>query len=223
MLQALDEVIKESIKNKEGLSISALARNGSRITQTIIDMGGYQSISGNYIRIDSNGDSEGNFTAFALKAHNISKESERYGKTFSCSSYMMPVGEFQTALNHGNHSKENQTAKQPKDLPTYVSVNKIDWPGKFRPLAEPECGYYGEKCQVGKKVTKISVSVLGGFLVIALIITLWMYRMWKIEEEIEGLVWKIQLEDLEDNQGIYLSRPSLRGSLISGMRPCIGK
>ena len=31
---------------------------GRRITQTIIDMGGYQSISGNYIHIDTNGDSQ---------------------------------------------------------------------------------------------------------------------------------------------------------------------
>ena len=32
-----------------------------------------ESISGNYIRIDSNGDSEGNFTAYALKPHNYTK------------------------------------------------------------------------------------------------------------------------------------------------------
>ena len=31
---------------------------GRRITQTIIEMGGYQSISGNYIHIDKNGDSQ---------------------------------------------------------------------------------------------------------------------------------------------------------------------
>ena len=31
---------------------------GRRITRTIIDMGGYNSISGNYIHIDKNGDSQ---------------------------------------------------------------------------------------------------------------------------------------------------------------------
>ncbi len=40
---------------------------GRAITDAIIRMGGYDSISGNYVRIDENGDSEGNFTAFALR------------------------------------------------------------------------------------------------------------------------------------------------------------
>ena len=60
-----------------------LARDGTRITKTIIGMGGYQSVSGNYIRIDSSGDSEGNFTAYALKKHNFTQISKFTGKTFT--------------------------------------------------------------------------------------------------------------------------------------------
>ena len=47
-----------------------LARDGRRIIQTIIGMGGYHSVSGNFIRMDTSGDPVGNFTAFAVKRHN---------------------------------------------------------------------------------------------------------------------------------------------------------
>ena len=57
----------------ENATLGELARDGQRITKTIIAMGGYESISGNFIRIDSNGDSEGNFTAYALKPYNYTK------------------------------------------------------------------------------------------------------------------------------------------------------
>lgn len=219
--KALDQVIKESRKSKEGLSISALARNGSRITQTIIDMGGYQSISGNYIRIDSNGDSEGNFTAFALKAHNYTLESKFSEKTFSCNSYLMPVGEFQTAPDHYNRSRTNQTIEQTKELPEYVFTKRIDWPKGFKPSDEPVCGYKEEKCQGGEGATEMVAVALGIALVIAIIVALSVYRKWKVEQEIAGLLWKINPESIKS---LYpcASKQSL-GSLISGesrgMRP----
>jgi hypothetical protein len=43
-------MIEEARQSGEEFSIAELARNGSLITETIIRMGGYQSISGNYIR-----------------------------------------------------------------------------------------------------------------------------------------------------------------------------
>ena len=69
----MDKIIKEAENSGENATLGELARDGQRITKTIIAMGGYESISGNYIRIDSNGDSEGNFTAYALKPHNYTK------------------------------------------------------------------------------------------------------------------------------------------------------
>jgi hypothetical protein len=66
--------------------------SGREITQTIIRMQGYKSISGNYIRIDSSGDSEGNFTAFAVKPHNYTFVSRITKKVkFSCSYYPVKV------------------------------------------------------------------------------------------------------------------------------------
>ena len=40
-------------------------------------------------RIDKNGDSEGNFTAFALKDTNYTFTSKFSGKTFQCGHYLM--------------------------------------------------------------------------------------------------------------------------------------
>ena len=218
-LQALDQVIKESRKSKEGRSISALARNGSRITQTIITMGGYQSISGNYIKIDSNGDSEGNFTAFALNAHNYTLESNFCGRRFTCNNYMMPVGEFQIVQGQFNEDRTNQTIEQTKKLPEYVFSKRIDWPKGFRPLDEPDCGYRGEKCHAGKVITEIVAVILASLLVLAIILILSVYRKWKIEEEIEGLLWKINPECLENDKGLvpWASKQSL-GSMFSGTK-----
>ena len=69
----MDKIVKEARSLGENTTLGALARDGQRITKTIIAMGGYESISGNFIRIDSNGDSEGNFTAYALKPYNYTK------------------------------------------------------------------------------------------------------------------------------------------------------
>merc|ERR1719350_1158823 len=106
--------MKVGLMIQSGVNVAELARNGTRITNEIINMRGFQSISGNYIRIDNNGDSEGNFTAFALKSHNYTLVSKFSGKTFSCNSYLMPVGEFHTAADHYNRSRANQTLKQTK-------------------------------------------------------------------------------------------------------------
>ena len=95
-------MIEETKEKGEQLSISELARDGKRITQTIIQMGGYNSISGNYIRIDGNGDSEGNFTAFALKDDNYTFVSKFSGKIFNCKHYLKKVGEFHLPRDHYN-------------------------------------------------------------------------------------------------------------------------
>ena len=216
IFQALDKIIRESQESNSGASISELARDGGRITKTIIDMGGYNSISGNYIRIDSNGDSEGNFTAYALKPYNYTKTSRFTGATFTCGHYLKPVGEFHWNKAHYNRST-NLTARMDMELPEYQFSKRIDWPKGFKPLDEPVCGYHEEKCQGGKGVTEIAAGVLGGLLAIALILTLSVYRKWKIEQEIEGLLWKINPECLQNYPRLHpcASKQSL-GSLMSG-------
>jgi len=60
--------------------------------------------------------------------------------------------------------------------------------------------------------------VLGSLLVLALILTLSVYRKWKIEQEIEGLLWKINPECLQNYPRLHpcASKQSLVGSLMSG-------
>ena len=104
----------EEAKRLAGAStpdVDALARDGRAITDAIKKMGGYDSISGNFVRIDENGDSEGNFTAFALREHNYTRVSRITGKTmFSCSYYPVKVGEFQS-ISAGNGSREDDPTK----------------------------------------------------------------------------------------------------------------
>jgi hypothetical protein len=61
-------------------------------------------------------------------------------------------------------------------------VLRIDWPKGYKPLDEPLCGYRGEKCKGSQGRTEIAAGVLGGLLVFALIVTLSVYRKWKIEQ-----------------------------------------
>jgi hypothetical protein len=73
----------------------------------------------------------------------------------------------------------------------------IDWPGGRKPDDEPSCGFEHERCQSDKQQTSvIAAATLAVFLFCAGVITLSIYRKWKIEQEIEGLLWKIDPQDL---------------------------
>ena len=171
-------------------------------------MGGYESISGHNIRIDSNGDSVGSFTAYALKPFNYSKAK------FTCSYYLRPVGQFHWDNYNGSSSMIG------KELPELKLTNKIDWLNGFKPLDEPVCGFNGDMCPKSKVVSLtgfiLATGILGGILMILIILMLSFYRKWKIEQEIEGLLWKINPLSL---QRLY-HRNSIQslGSLNSGSR-----
>lgn len=69
----------------------------------------------------------------------------------------------------------------------------IDWPDGVKPEDEPSCGFLNEKCP--KDDSQITSLVVAGTLAVtlfcALVVTVSIYRKWKIEQEIEGLLWKI--------------------------------
>lgn len=75
---------------------------------------------------------------------------------------------------------------------------KIEWPGKGRPDDEPSCGFNNELCNKDdlEKSSIIVATILGLILFCAFVVTLSIYRKWKIELEIEGLLWKIDESDL---------------------------
>jgi guanylate cyclase len=167
--------------------------SGREITKAIIRMGGYQSISGNFIRIDQNGDSEGNFTAFALKEYNYTFVSRITGEIkFKCKYYPVKVGEF--------HS-EKIGIDNVTNVITYSPKVNIDWPGNHKPVDEPHCGYDGAKCKGGKGGTEIAAGVLGGIFLFVIILYLSVLKRFKQEQEIEGLLWKINPDCLGQEIG----------------------
>ena len=165
-LHALLEEEKKVNPNFGPGDVNRISRDGRAITGRIIRMGGYQSISGNYIRIDRNGDSEGNFTAFALKEHNYTYVSRITGsKKFSCGHYPVKVGEFYSEMKaaEGNNGTEEAITYLPKVI--------IDWPGNHKPVDEPHCGYDGSNCPRTQGQTKIAAGVLGAFLFLLILLS----------------------------------------------------
>lgn len=79
-----------------------------------------------------------------------------------------------------------------------INGAKIEWVGNQRPEDEPMCGYDNEHCKSDGELTSIIASgVLGLALFCASVITMSIYRKWKIELEIEGLLWKIDPHEIK--------------------------
>ncbi|XP_060811458.1 receptor-type guanylate cyclase Gyc76C-like [Bombus pascuorum] len=191
--RALDQLLRDQPDH----TLEEIASNGTQIIETIIRNHTYQSVSGATIKFDKFGDSEGNFSVLALK-----KDPFRFNN-FSCDFQMKPVGQFQ----------QGETL-------VYRPSEAMDWPGKNKPEAEPGCGFLNEHCP--KDDTHLRSIVIAIFLAIALfcatVITMSLYRKWKIEREIEGLLWKIDPSEIHgypflDN---VMSSPS-KLSLVSAM------
>lgn len=74
----------------------------------------------------------------------------------------------------------------------------MEWPGKNKPEAEPGCGFLNEHCPKddthGHSI--IAAAILAIILFCVAVITMSIYRRWKIEQEIEGLLWKIDPSDI---------------------------
>ena len=64
-----------------------------------------------------------------------------------------------------------------------------------------------EKLMTQKNVLRLGynifVSYISVMLFMAIVVTLGFYRKWKIEQEIEGLLWKINIESLLVSNTIY--------------------
>lgn len=88
---------------------------------------------------------------------------------------------------------------------------RIDWPGPEKPADQPICGFLNEACpKDSTHITSMVVAgVLGLVLFCATVITMSIYRKWKIELEIEGLLWKIDPQEIKGYFGNdIISSPS---------------
>ncbi|XP_030761809.1 receptor-type guanylate cyclase Gyc76C-like isoform X2 [Sitophilus oryzae] len=195
---------KEQPLNETG--IKEIASNGTRIIETINTINKtYKSITGAVMKLDKNGDSEGNFSVLAFK--NCSKPVYVGGSNnFSCPFHMVPVGQFfQSEFLQTLSYKINPSAE-------------VDWAGGEKPNDEPSCGFDNKLCPKSNthRDSIIAAAVLAVLLFCAVVITVSIYRKWKIEQEIEGLLWKIDRDDIQSyfDKDALISSPS-RISLAS--------
>ncbi|XP_021202770.2 receptor-type guanylate cyclase Gyc76C-like [Bombyx mandarina] len=200
--KALDEIIKEETQ-KEPLTqakLTNIVTNGTAIVAKMIKSSPYKSVSGMTIRLDDRADSEGNFSVLAFKPIKFNEID------INCSYSMIPVAHFQ------QNSKEFPDYKLNSRIP-------IDWPDSVKPEDEPSCGFNNEKCP--RDDSQITSLVVAGTLAVTLfctlVVTISIYRKWKIEQEIEGLLWKIDAQEVTgySDNGLVCSPSKL--SLASGI------
>lgn len=97
----------------------------------------------------------------------------------------------------------------------------IPWVGGKPPIAEPECGFRGEKCI--SYAREISAAIAGVILLILTIVSLVLYRNWRYEQELDSLLWKIDFKDIQmhenDSSGpqkqTRATHPLIRTSQVS--------
>ncbi|XP_058464642.1 receptor-type guanylate cyclase Gyc76C-like isoform X1 [Malaya genurostris] len=192
---ALDKLLKAEQTHRP-LSdevIQEVASNGTRIIETIIQNRTYRSIAGAMIRIDEFGDSEGNFSVLALKMDPYTEGN------FSCDYQMKPVAHFQMRQLQQSHDSNQKRNDEIPEFKLSKAGITIDWAGSERPMDEPSCGFLNEHCM--KDESHITSMVIAGVLALILfcagVITMSIYRKWKIELEIEGLLWKIDSNEIK--------------------------
>ncbi|XP_037940750.1 receptor-type guanylate cyclase Gyc76C-like [Teleopsis dalmanni] len=179
---ALDKLLRQEERILTDDVIFDIASNGTRIIDTIIKNRTYKSVTGATIKIDQNGDSEGNFSVLAYKPYK-----HFFRDNLSCNYHMVPVAYFQ----------------QGEDIPEYKLINgsvRVDWPsGGDCPNDQPICGFANELCKKDDRhITSVVVAVILGLLLFcAGVVTMSIYRKWKIELEIEGLLWKIDISEIK--------------------------
>lgn len=83
-----------------------------------------------------------------------------------------------------------------QDFKLLSPTEQIDWVQQNPPADRPSCGFDGEECEDYSSLDGTVALVLGILLFCSFVVILTFYRKWKIEMEIEGLLWKIEPSDL---------------------------
>ncbi|KAH0955867.1 hypothetical protein HN011_006367 [Eciton burchellii] len=144
-------------------------RNGREMVSALHGVH-YRSAMGFMVFMDENGDAEGNYTVIALD----NQATRGYG--------LYPIAHFV--------EKEEGT-----NLPKLRLTKQISWIGDGPPIAEPYCGYHGEKCN--SHTGEIVGGIAGALLFISVLVVLILYRNWKYEQELDSLLWKVNYKDIE--------------------------
>ncbi|XP_049826749.1 guanylate cyclase 32E isoform X1 [Aethina tumida] len=152
-------------------------RNGIAVLKRIVNRW-YHSIQGFDVFMDGNGDAEGNFTVVVLL------DDEKANGTQWMS--MQPVGYFQYKANGSSST-----------LPEFKYLNPdrpIQWIGGKVPVAEPECGFFEEKC-----VNTVDWKIIASIVLISIIVIvaiLFGVKQYRYEQKLACLLWKIDMKDV---------------------------
>lgn len=189
------DALEETIKS------GADIHDGAAIVKRIINRKSYQSITGPWMNIDSNGDVEGNYSVLALRPATGDLKFLRVMEDFN-----------QTMLPVCNFIYENNTLRL---------TGTIDWGNTSKgarqaPLDEPRCAYDGSICRKPDSFKETLAWVQLTILVILSIVVSQVYRNWKKEQEIAGLLWRIAFDDVHFH-GALLNRTQSRSSFASQM------
>ncbi|PVD38413.1 hypothetical protein C0Q70_01028 [Pomacea canaliculata] len=160
--KAADQVLREGGSLLDGRRIIAHIQN-----QT------YQSAFGYLSKINSKGDTEGNFSLIVRKA-----TEKGWG--------MFPVGNFRLTFDSD-------------DIPTFQFYGNetIHWIAGRPPLDEPECGFHHERCIPPTSYTKeVVAGIAGSLILIGTIVGYLIYRNWRYEQDLASLLWKIDFKDI---------------------------
>ncbi|XP_064478451.1 receptor-type guanylate cyclase Gyc76C-like isoform X2 [Ornithodoros turicata] len=189
-------------------------RDGHAVIQEIKGRERYTSIAGVDMTINKNGDVEGNYTVLALlpvlseQARNTRDQIASLPGIMNYTELMQPMGIFKYVNQSGVVFEQN------------VSSTLL-WKNGRPPVAVPPCGYDGEACIAGyDEHRKIAAGVLAFLLLLVSVCTTVVYRNWKYEQEIDGLLWMIDKSELEPVESFYgpkhgMSKMSLVSQIMS--------
>ncbi|GFQ95441.1 receptor-type guanylate cyclase Gyc76C [Trichonephila clavata] len=172
--EALEKALKDSIDPRNGKEIMRIFRERSQ----------YTSVTGAIMRIDKDGGAEGNYTVLSWQPTPDNLKLKMKSGVPPPRYCMLPVGRF--------YAIDNQELRFKLD-------KEILWVNRDKPpVDEPPCGFDGSGCTATPDgMKKIASSVLGVVLLIIILTVFIIYRNWKYEQEIDGLLWRIDLEDIQ--------------------------
>ncbi|CAH1399403.1 unnamed protein product [Nezara viridula] len=181
-------------------------KNGTVILERILNRS-YRSVLGYDVYIDSNGDAEFNLSVVAVLDDPESNGSARMS--------MQRVGYFSYP--------SNMTALP--EFKYYNESRKIQWVGGSQPLAEPQCGFLGEKC---KKDRWIIILVIGGIFCLLLVAGVFAFKHYRYEQKLACLLWKIDMREVtiiptatgtQKSNMIQVCRQSCLRSIVPDVSP----
>ncbi|XP_046437662.1 guanylate cyclase 32E-like isoform X1 [Daphnia pulex] len=132
----------------------------------------YMSAMGYVVYMDSNGDTQGNYTLIGRQPYETTNHEDG----------LYPVGVFHIPRNHST-------------IPELHLVAEIMWRTGKIPIDEPPCGFRGELCI--SNTEEIASGIAGGVAVVFIIVGLIIYRNWRYEQELDSLLWKIDYKDIQ--------------------------